>query len=217
MHRLVQNRVALLLTSALGVVACGSRRPDPYIIAGPTVPSPIATTRPYVWDSADELRVWIDNPVSRGDLSIRTEGDVEFIHVELQQTGVTYLRGPDLTPPFKGLRAVRVRYRWLPAQVDPTIGLFAFGADVEPTKVDPTAILRPYYWSVVSDCTWVPGPGDCVLTPRTGGEASVWHTIDLVSDNEHGYPPIVDARYLSLWLNRHGPVTVDIDRIELLQ
>jgi hypothetical protein len=217
MRLTLHTRIALLLIPALGFAACDSHRPSPYIIAGPTVPSLIETRQRYVWDSADELRVWIDNPVSKGDPSMRTEGDAEFIHIDLPNTGATYLRGPDLSPLFVGLRAVRLRYRWSSAQVDPTVGLLYIVADVEPPTVDPRAILRPYYWGVVSSCTPVPGPGNCIVTPHAGGEASAWHTIDLVSDNQHGYPPIVDARYIALWPARHGAVTVDIDRIELLQ
>ena len=217
MRRLLNNRIVLLLMSALGLAACDSDQPSPYIIPGPTVPSPVMTTREYFWDSADELRVWINNPVSRGDFSIRTEGGAVFIRIQLPATGDHRLRGPDLTPPFIGLRAVRVRYRWSPAQVDEGVGLLSVHADVTPTTVDPRAILLPLYERSVGTCTVVPGRSSCVVTPRADGEPSVWHTINLESQSGRGYPAIVDARYLSLWLGRRGPVTVDIDRIELVQ
>lgn len=217
MRRLLNDRIALLMMSALGLAACDSDQPSPYVIPGPTVPSPIMMTRSYVWDSADELRVWINNSVSRGDFSIRTEGDAVFIRVQLPATGDNRLRGPDLTPPFTGLRAVRVRYRWLPAQEGDGVGLLSVHADVTPTTVDPGAILLPLYERSVGTCTVVPGRSICVFTPRAGGEPSVWHTIDLESQSGRGYPAIVDARYLALWLGRRGPVTVDIDRIELVQ
>ena len=87
----------------------------PQIIAGPSVPSPVPLHAPYVWDTPEELRVWTDNAVSRGSFSIDSDGSNGAITIQFTGSsgGPLLLRGPDIDPPAKAIRAFRVRYQWL--------------------------------------------------------------------------------------------------------
>ena len=87
----------------------------PQIIAGPSVPSPVPLHAPYMWDTPEELRVWTDNAVSRGSFSIDSDGSNGAITIQFTGSsgGPLLLRGPDIDPPAKAIRAFRVRYQWL--------------------------------------------------------------------------------------------------------
>ena len=64
---------------------------------------------------AGELAVWIANPVSRGSFSIDGDDSNGAIAIQLGgPSGTFVLRGPDIDPPAEAIRAVRIRYRWLP-------------------------------------------------------------------------------------------------------
>ena len=82
------------------------------MIAGPTVPS-VVLREPLVWDTREELMAWIDNPVTRGPFRIDTDGSNGAIAVDFGQ--YVLLRGPNLDPPLKRVRAVRIRYMWIPS------------------------------------------------------------------------------------------------------
>ena len=112
--------VAALVTSACRTGESG----DPYVIPGPTGPTPVSTRESYVWDSRDELAIWIDNRVSRGPISMTGDGPNAVIRIETGQPTFSLengsslewvLRGPDFDAPVTGIRAVRIRYTWAPA------------------------------------------------------------------------------------------------------
>ena len=117
----------------------------PQVIAGPLVPSPVALHAPYVWDTRDELMVWTENTVSRGSFSIDIDDSNGAIAARF--AGLyprLILRGPDIDPPARSTRAVRLRYQWFPDGVSsPELWLFAsFEATNAPTRdVQPTTRL----------------------------------------------------------------------------
>jgi hypothetical protein len=87
----------------------------PQVIPGPSVPSPVPLHAPYLWDTPEELKVWTDNAVSRGSFSIDSNDSNGAITIQLTGSsgGPLLLRGPDIDPPAKAIRALRIRYRWL--------------------------------------------------------------------------------------------------------
>ena len=109
---------ALLLTGGCEV----GRGSQPFlVIPGPTVPSPVPTNAPYVWDTREELDIWVNNPVTRGPvpLSLVGEGQDAFIRIEPKR-GVDgwVLRGPDFTTLARSVRGLRLWYRW---RLDPNL------------------------------------------------------------------------------------------------
>ena len=56
--------------------------PDAFVIPGPTVPSTVPTTTPYVWDTHEELAVWVQNEVARGSLTLEGSGNGAFIRID---------------------------------------------------------------------------------------------------------------------------------------
>ena len=107
-----------VVTLAILTTGCeAGRRPDPIVIAGPTVPSPLPTVEPYIWDTRDELAVWVNNPVARGTLALEGSGPDAFVRIE-RADREWVMRGPDLVPAVAGVRTLRVRYRW---QLDPSL------------------------------------------------------------------------------------------------
>src|SRR5205809_7530628 len=87
----------------------------PQVIPGPSVPSPVPLHAPYVWDTPEELRVWTDNAVSRGSFTIESDDSNGAIAIQFAGSsgGPLLLRGPDIDPPAKAIRAFRIRYQWL--------------------------------------------------------------------------------------------------------
>jgi hypothetical protein len=90
----------------------------PQIVPGPSVPSPVPLHAPYIWDTREELVVWIENAVSRGSFSIDDADSngaiaVQFMGASGQSGGTLVLRGPDVVPPAPSIRAVRIGYQWL--------------------------------------------------------------------------------------------------------
>ena len=126
-----QRRRSVLAVAVLTTIACTTGEPDaPYVIPGPTGPTPVSTRMPHVWDSRDELSIWIDNKVSRGPISIIGEGPDAAIRIEIGppmfslENGRSLqwvLRGPDFDEPVTGVRAVRIRYTWMPAIRNSTV------------------------------------------------------------------------------------------------
>ena len=111
--------------TALTTIACRTGEPgDPYVIPGPTGPTPVSTQVPYVWDSRDELSIWVDNKVSRGPISMSGDGRDAVIRIEsgpptfpLENSNSVQwvLRGPDFDAPVTRIKGVRIRYIWTPA------------------------------------------------------------------------------------------------------
>jgi hypothetical protein len=106
LHRLI---VLAILTTGCDT----GGRPPAFVIPGPTVPSPLPTAPPYVWDTRDELSIWMNNPVARGPLALEGSGADAFIRID-RADREWLLRGPDLTPPAGGVRTLSLRYRWRP-------------------------------------------------------------------------------------------------------
>jgi hypothetical protein len=89
---------------------------QPQFIPGPVVPSPVPLQAPYQWDTREELMVWTGNAVSHGPFSIDDGDSNGAIAIPLTDAAKrnVVLRGPDIVPPARSIRAVRVRYQWLP-------------------------------------------------------------------------------------------------------
>ena len=102
----------------------------PQFIAGPSVPSPMPLHAPYVWDTPEELMVWTGNAVSNGPFSIDDDDSNGEIAIQITYVaggnGNMVLRGPDIEPAARSIRAVRVRYQWLPSNTanNPGFALF---------------------------------------------------------------------------------------------
>ena len=144
------------------------------IIPGPLVPSPVPLHAPYVWDTRDELMVWTGNSVSLGSFSMDSVDSNAAIAARFAGLYARMvLRGPDIDPPARSIRAVRVRYQWFPDGVStPELWLFAsFEAVNAPTHdVQPT--MR--------------------LVLKTGPE---WKDTESAPWNQPAPPPL-DVRYL---------------------
>ncbi len=120
-----------IAVTALTAIACQTGEPGaPYVIPGPTGPTPVSTRMPYVWDSRDELSVWIDSKVSRGPISMTGDGPGAAIRIESGSPTFSLengssvqwvLRGPDFELPVTGVRAVSIRYTWVPAIRNSTV------------------------------------------------------------------------------------------------
>ena len=193
----------LLMGSVLASIAlagCETKRPASYLIAGPT--PPLASTPPASsstfsrWDSAAELREWVENPLTEGPYSLRSEEGVDFAHADLRPGISSRLHGPTLDPIFTRLRLVRVRVRYTVAPNDTQSGLNHINAFVDPTI--PVGLLLPSYF----------------LQAR--GEASAWQILDLPPE-ARGFPPVIDARWAYLSVGRRGEIGIDIDWIEFVR
>ena len=106
-------RAAVLLGAILTTACESESRPDAFIIPGPTGPSALPTQTPYVWESRDELAIWVENAVSRGSLAIEGSGDPAYIRIDRPNEEWT-LRGPDLSPVPTDVQTAMITYRWTP-------------------------------------------------------------------------------------------------------
>ena len=70
---------------------------------GPGRAESFPTAPPYVWDTADELLIWMNNPVARGSLALEGSGTDAFIRID-RATANWLLRGPDLEPAAEGVQ-----------------------------------------------------------------------------------------------------------------
>jgi hypothetical protein len=125
--RFVSRSIGCLLGCAGLMSGCELENASvPHIISGPSVPSPVPLRAPYVWDTRDELVVWTGNLVSRGSFSIDSDDSNGAIAIQLAgPSGMLVLRGPDIDPPARAIRAVRIRYRWLPDSGRTSLSLWA--------------------------------------------------------------------------------------------
>ena len=110
-------RLGLLCLALAAIAGCDHDHPAAIVIPGPTVPSTVPTAVPLVWDSREELDVWVHNPVSRGSMTLEGSGPDAFVRVD-RPDQEWVLRGPDLSPPATAIRTLRLRYRW---RLDPTL------------------------------------------------------------------------------------------------
>lgn len=108
------TRMRLVVVLSLLTMGCEiGGPPASFVVPGPTVPSPLPTTPPYVWDTREELAIWVENPVARGSLALEGSGPDAFIRIDRADLAWV-LRGPDLTPAATGVRSLLIRYRWQP-------------------------------------------------------------------------------------------------------
>jgi hypothetical protein len=141
----ILRRIGCGVTSAVLLAGCElDNAATPHVIAGPTVASPTPLHAPYVWDTPEDLRVWTENTVSRGAFVI-DDADSNGA-IASQFTGRIserlILRSPDIDPPAQSIRAVRVRYQWVPSGIsNPELWLIvAFEAANAPRRdVQPSA------------------------------------------------------------------------------
>ena len=193
------TRVSVFCAAAL-TAACESSAVAPYFLTEPSSVAPSVSSSRTRWDSIADLREWVDNPWTVGPFSTQIEDDVESAHVDLRAGDAAQLTGPNLTPPFSGLRSVRMRLRYVPAPSSPTASLNFVFVNVAPTvRTDPSNPLIPSYLS------------------KTTGAASAWQLLELLPETNRGYPAIVDARWMYLVIGRSGDIGVDFDWIELVR
>ena len=152
---------------------------------------------PYVWDTRDELTIWVENPVARGSLAIEGSGAEAFVRID-QPDREWVLRGPDLTPSATGVRTLLVRYRWRP---DASLSPSAARNIRVGVHFQTTAPLQPFYFGQAS--------AGADIQPATE-----WTEITFVPGQ---YTPPIDVSYC--YLNSFGANrgVLEIDRIELVR
>jgi hypothetical protein len=193
--RLLPAIVLALLTAACEI----GGRPPGVIVPGPTVPSPFPTEAPYVWDTADELSIWLNNPVARGSLALEGSGTGAFIRIDRTDRD-WLLRGPDLEPAAAGVRTVSIRYRWRPDPSLPT-------TEVQSTRV--SAHFETLTPAVSADPT-AQAHMSSNLPPR--GD---WTQITLLPQGQ--FKPPTDVKYCYLQSYGANRGVLEIDRIELVR
>jgi hypothetical protein len=196
----VRPRFLSPILFALLTAGCeiGSRPPG-VIIPGPAVPSPFPTAAPYVWDTADELSIWMNNPVARGSLALEGSGPDAFIRIDRTDRD-WLLRGPDLEPAAEGVRTVNIRYRWRP---DPGL---------PPTEVQTTRVSAHFQTTtpaVPTDPT-AQAHLSSNLPPRND-----WTDVALVPQGQFKPPIGVKYCYLQSYGANRG--VLEIARIELVR
>ena len=190
--------VVLIVLTMTVTAACESDdHPGAYVIAGPTVPSSLPTQTPYVWDSPEELSMWVNNGVSKGSFTIDGSGNAAVIRVDRPDAPWT-LRGPDLSPVPTDVRTVEIRYRWIP---DASLSPSASRTLLVSAYFETTATLPEYY----------------------NNQAVAWATFEAREDLSEiafrpgQYTPPIDARYI--YFNSYGGNrgVLEIDRIAVLR
>ena len=74
------------------------------VMPGPGVPSPLPANAPYVWDTREELDIWVHNPVTRRPVPISLVGDGREAVIRIEpKRGLDgwVLRGPDFATPAR--------------------------------------------------------------------------------------------------------------------
>lgn len=173
-------------------------RPPAFVIPGPAVPSPLPTAPPYVWDTHDELAIWMNNPVARGSLALEGSGADAFIRID-RADREWLLRGPDLTPPAPGVRTLSIRYRWRPAP------------DLPPTAAR-TALVTAHFQTTTPVVGYDPnaqGAASSDLEPRID-----WTDIALVPGQ---FKPPIEVAFCYLHSFGANRGVLEIDRLELLR
>jgi hypothetical protein len=196
----VTTRLLSAIPFALLTAACeiGSRPPG-VVLPGPAVPSPFPTVPPYVWDTASELSIWLNNSVARGSLVLEGSGADAFIRIDRTDRD-WLLRGPDLSPAAEGVRTVSIRYRWRP---DP--GLPA--GEVQSTRVN--ARFETLTPAVSGD------PNAQALMSSNLAPRGDWTEIALLPQGQFQPPARVKYCYLQSYAANRG--VLEIDRIELVR
>ena len=136
--------------------------------------------------------VWTNNAVSRGSFSIDSDDSNGAIAIQLTGSsgGPLLLRGPDIDPPAKAIRAFRIRYQWLtelPVSFYPS-----FFVAVEATNA-PSVGVQPR-----NSKSLQPGPG--------------WKELEVAS---YASAPL-DVRYAYFWVAPLPAGLLKIDTIALV-
>jgi hypothetical protein len=190
--RFVGCAVAVVMTA--GCEVGGS--PQFFVVPGPAVPGPVPTSAPYVWDTREELDIWVNNPVTRGPVPVSLVGDGRdaFIRIapKLGVDGWT-LRGPDFTLPVRGIRGLRIRYQWRP---DPTL---------------PKGSAQTFLIFVSFEAINPPSPPE-----QPQGFADLQPAPEPTEANIRFHDPL-DVNYFYFHQSSSNPGVFEIDRIELVQ
>jgi hypothetical protein len=184
----------------LVTVACEVGGSQPFsIIPGPSVPSPPATYPPYAWDTREELDIWVNNRVTHGPvpISLVDQGQDAFIRIEpkLRLDGWV-LRGPDLTPPARNIRGLRLWYRW---RLDPSLS--------------PTA-ARTFTMSVTFEA---------INSPYPPSQPSAYAQLQPAPEWTEANVPVrsfldpLEVKYVYFHQFSSNPGVFEIDRIELVE
>jgi hypothetical protein len=196
----VASTLRIVTPVLLALLAAGcdiGTRPSAVIIPGPAVPNPLPTATPYVWDTRDELAVWIENAVSRGSFSLEGSGAGGFIRIDRPEREWV-LRGPDLAPAATGVRTFRLRYRWRP---DPSLSPTAARTIRTEARLETTSPLPDYLnGQAMTSAT---------LEPQTD-----WTDVTFTS-GQITAPLDVLYGYLHSYGANRG--VLDIDRLELVR
>jgi hypothetical protein len=182
---------------------CELKDPAVQVIPGPTVPSPVALYAPYVWDTRQELTTWTDNAVSRGSFWIDEADSNGAIAVQLAGSAFpahdVVLRGPDLDPPVKAVRTIRIRYQWMPASGS---GSLSLRATFEPVHLN-TSGYQPI--------------ANGFLKAGTDWKETEFGSILELSGKAPGTPATPDVRYLYFTNSSDSAGVLKIDAITLVQ
>ena len=174
-------------------------RPPGVTVLGPAGPSPVPTVAPYVGDTADELSIWVNNPVARGSLALEGSGPDAFIKIERTDRD-WLLRGPDLEPAAQAVQTVRLRFRWRPDPGSPP-------PEVQTTRVSARfETLRP---AVSGD------PAAQAHVSSNLPPSGDWTEIALLPQGQ--FKPPADVKYCYLQSYGANLGVLEIDRIELVR
>ncbi len=189
---------ASIVLAALAAGCDSGERPPAFVIPGPTVPSPLPTAAPYVWDSDEELSIWVNNPVTHGSVALEGDGAAAFIRID-RADREWVLRGPDLTLAVADVRTLRIRYRWRP---DPAL----------PGTAARTARVTAYFQT----------PGPVVSYDPIAQAAAIielqpvddWTDVAFIPGQ---YKPPIEITYCYLHSLGANRGVLDIDRLELVR
>jgi hypothetical protein len=193
----MKARLASLAVVAVLAAACETERPLPFVIPGPTGPSAVPTAAPYVWDTREELAVWVDNGVSKGAVTVEGAGADAFIRVEFS-TADWVLRGPDLSPAPTDVRSATIRYRW---RVDPSLPASASQSHRVSAHFESRSAVEPFHSGQIT-----------VSATLTSREALADATFNA---SQLGPPIDVQFFYLTGFAFSRG--VLEIDRIALVR
>ena len=195
---MIARGVVLVVLAAALSAACESEdRPGAFVIPGPTVPSSLPTGTPYVWDSREELAIWVENSVSKGPLTIAGSGNAAVIRIDRTEMPWT-LRGPDLSPAATDVRTVEIRYRWVP---DASLPPSASRTIMVLAHFETTAKLAQHYYNQAA--AWA------TFEPR--------EELSEISFRPGYYTPPIDARYIYFNCFGANRGVLEIDRIAIVR
>jgi hypothetical protein len=183
--------------AALALACDNPTLPTAFVIPGPPVPDTVPTATPYVWDTRDELSVWI-NAVTKGSFTL--EGSGLDAVLRLQRADEAWvLRGPDLSPVPTDVRTALIRYRWV---LDPTLSPTASRTMTVSANFETSSgSVEPYYHGQGSASATLE-PAD---TPRE------------ITFRPSQYTPPIDVRYFYLHSLGGNRGVLEIDRIALVR